>query len=189
MISRIKMPKVVCKKGNVKCEDARHVQNCKCLLNISSVDIVWFILETSELFFSLTFNKFFINLFLVENKITSIKVGGKNVDFSTIKYTSKRVRGKNVDSSTINIISKKGCGNNVDFSTIEIAWKKYLETTWIFWSAKLHWKSTRKWRGNSSKFGLPLIDVISTSNWHEFYVVCPLGIVFNNHQIALGERN
>ena len=50
---------MICKMWNVKCENARHVQNCKRLLNISNLDIIWFIPETSELFFSLTFNKFF----------------------------------------------------------------------------------------------------------------------------------
>ena len=36
--------------------------------------------------------------------------------------------------------------------------------TWTFRSAKLHRKSKWKQRGNSSKFGLRRIDVISTSN-------------------------
>ena len=53
--------------------------------------------------------------------------------------------------------------------------KKCVETTWIFRSAKLHRKSTWKRRGNSSKFGLRRIDVISTSNRRRFDVVCPLG--------------
>ena len=52
--------------------------------------------------------------------------------------------------------------------------KKYVETTWIFWPVKLHRKSTWKRRGNSSKFGLRRIDVISTSNGRRFDVVCPL---------------
>ena len=43
--------------------------------------------------------------------------------------------------------------------------QKYVETTWIFRSAKLPRKSLWKWRGNSSKFGLGRIDVISTSTW------------------------
>ena len=47
---------------NVKCENALHVQNCKRLLNINNLDIIWFLLKTPELFFSLTFNKFFTNL-------------------------------------------------------------------------------------------------------------------------------
>ena len=42
--------------------------------------------------------------------------------------------------------------------------RKKVETTWIFWSAKLHRKSTWKWRGKLSKFALQCIDVISTSN-------------------------
>ena len=50
-----------------------------------------------------------------------------------------------------------------------------MKTTWIFRPSKLHRKSTRKWRGNSSKFGLRRIDVISTSNRRGFDVACPLG--------------
>ena len=46
--------------------------------------------------------------------------------------------------------------------------KKYVESTWIFRPSKSHQKSTRKLRGNPSKFGLRRIDVISTSNRHEF---------------------
>ena len=52
------MPQVVFKMWNVKRENAPHVQNCKGLLNTSNLDIIWFILETPELFFLLTFNKF-----------------------------------------------------------------------------------------------------------------------------------
>ena len=42
--------------------------------------------------------------------------------------------------------------------------KKYVEITWIFDQQNYVEKSTRKWRGNSSNFGLWRIDVISTSN-------------------------
>ena len=112
-------------------------------------------------------------------EITSKKVRGNNVDFLTIEITSKNVRGNNVDFSaieiafkkvrennmdflTIEITSKKVRGNNVDLSVIEITpKKKYVKTTWIFRSVKLHQKSTWKRHGNSSKFGLPCIDVIS----------------------------
>ena len=58
--------------------------------------------------------------------------------------------------------------------------KKYVETTWIFRPSKSHRKGTWKWRGNSSKFGLRRIDVISTSNGRGFDVVCALGICFTN---------
>ena len=61
------------------------------------------------------------------------------------------------------------------FRPLKLHEKKYVETTWIFGSAKLHRKSTSKRRENSSKFGLWLNDVISTSNWVRFDVVCPLG--------------
>ena len=40
--------------------------------------------------------------------------------------------------------------------------KKYTEITWIFRPSKLHRKRTRKRRGNSSKFGLRGINVISS---------------------------
>ena len=43
---------------------------------------------------------------------------------------------------------------------------------------KLHQKSMWKWRGNSLKFGLQRIDVISTSNRRRFDMDCPLGIFF-----------
>ena len=49
--------------------------------------------------------------------------------------------------------------------------KKYVETTRIFRLAKLHRKSTWKWRGNSSRFGLRRIDVISTLNRCRFDLV------------------
>ena len=51
--------------------------------------------------------------------------------------------------------------------------KKYVETTRIFRLAKLHRKSTWKWRGNSSRFGLCRIDVISTLNRRRFDLVYP----------------
>ena len=47
--------------------------------------------------------------------------------------------------------------------------------TWIFRSAKLHRKSTWKWRGNSSEFCLRRIDIISTSIRRGFDVECPFG--------------
>ena len=38
----------------------------QCLINVSNLDIIWFILITPGLFFSLTLNKIFINLFLTK---------------------------------------------------------------------------------------------------------------------------
>ena len=73
---------------------------------------------------------------------------------------------------------------------VEITWafrpaklqrKKYVETKWIFRPSKLHRQSTRKWRGNLSKFGLRRIDVISTLNGRGFDVVCPLGTFKHSH--------
>ena len=76
-----------------------------------------------------------------------------------MKITSKKVSRNTVDISKKEITSKKVRGNKVDFSIIEITLKK----------------STWKRRGNSSKFGLRRIDVISTSNRRRFDVVCLLG--------------
>ena len=50
---------------------------------------------------------------IFRKKITSTKVRGSEVDFSTIESTSKKVRGNNVDFSTIEITSKKLRGNDV----------------------------------------------------------------------------
>ena len=109
-------------------------------------------------------------------EITSKKVGGSKVDFSIIEITSKKVCGNNVDFSTIEITLKKVRGNDEDFLISEITVRKYVEMTWIFWSAKLQWKSTWKWRGNLSKFGPPRIDVILALNRLRFDVGCTLGI-------------
>ena len=66
---------------NVNCENVRHVQNnvtiasnrwffqqlnCKYLLIVSNLNIVWFNLKTPEFFFSLTLSEFFMKWFLVE---------------------------------------------------------------------------------------------------------------------------
>ena len=65
-----------------------------------------------------------------------------------------------MDFSTIEITSKKVRGNDVDFPISEITSKKYVEMS-----------------GNSPKFGLRRIAVISTSNQRAFDVQCPLGQV------------
>ena len=80
------------------------------------------------------------------------------MDFSTSKITPKKVCGINEDFSTSETTSKKIRGNDVDVSISEIASKKYMEMTRKF-----------------VEFGLPRIDVISTSNRRGFNVVCPLG--------------
>ena len=55
-------------------------------------------------------------------------------------------------------------------------WKQeHVKTTWIFRPSKLHRKTIRKWRGNSLKFALRRIDIISTSNRRGFDMVCQLG--------------
>ena len=65
----------------------------------------------------------------------------------------------------------------MDFSTIEITSKKQTNvgTTSTFQSPKLHQKSTWKWRRDSSKFGLPRIDVQSTLYRRQFDVEHQLG--------------
>ena len=67
------------------------------------------------------------------------------------------------------------------FRPVKLHRKKYVETTWVFRPSKLHRQSTRKWRGNSSKFGLRRIDVISTLNGRGFDVVCPLETFKHSH--------
>ena len=96
-------------------------------------------------------------------KITRIKVRGKNVDFLTIEITPKKVGGNYVDLLTSKITLKKVRVNQVVFSTIEIVSKKYVETTWIFRPSKLHRKTTRKWRRNSSK-------IWSLTYWRNIHV-------------------
>ena len=53
----------------MKCENARHVQNCKRLLNTSNLDIIWFILETPELFFIADFQQVFYKSFFDEKPL------------------------------------------------------------------------------------------------------------------------
>ena len=69
---------------------------------------------------------------------------------------------------------KKYVGITSVFPLVKLRRKKCLEATSIFRTTKLHWKSTRTWCGNSSKFRLWRIDVISTSNRYGFDLMCPL---------------
>ena len=109
------------------------------------------------------------------------KVRGNNVDHSTSVITSTKVRGNNEDFSTIEIMSKKYVKITWIFQPAKLHQKKYVETTWIFRPSKLRRKSAWKRRGNSAKFGLRRIDVISTSNRRRFDVVCPLGVRLINN--------
>ena len=59
---------------------------------------------------------------ILTKEITSKKVRGSNVGFSTIEITSKKVRGNNEGNYV-----EKLCGNDVDFSISEITSKKYVE--------------------------------------------------------------
>ena len=115
---------------------------------------------------------------ILNRQITLKIVRGHNGDFSTIEITSKKVRGNNVEFLIIEITSKKVRENNMNFMTSEIRSKKVHGNERIFRSAKLHRKSTLNRRGNSSKFSLQRIDVISTSNQRGFGVLCPLGSSF-----------
>ena len=54
------------------------------------------------------------------SEITSKKVYGNNVDFSTIEITSKNVRRNMMGFSISKITSKKVRGNNVEFSTVDL---------------------------------------------------------------------
>ena len=106
-----------------------------------------------------------------------------DVKFPPVKISSKKVRANNVGSYTIKITSKKVRGNGVIFGSSKLHRKKYVEMVWIFGSSKLHQKSTRKWHGNSSKFGIGRIDVISTWNRLWFDLVYPLGLKLDKLRI------
>ena len=51
---------------------------------------------------------------------------------NNIEITSEKVRGDNVDFSTSKSTSKKVRENNVNFRPVKLHRKQYLETTWIF---------------------------------------------------------
>ena len=60
------------------------------------------------------------------------------MNYLAIEITSKKVRGNNVGFSTSEFTSKKVPGNDVDFSNSEITSKKYVEMMWKFaeiWSS------------------------------------------------------
>ena len=93
----------------------------------------------------------------------------KNVETTWIFQPAKLHRCKYVETTWI-------------FQTSKLHLKRYMDTTWIFRPLKLHRKSTGKLRGNSSKFGLWHINIISTSNQPGLNVVCPLGWHINLEQ-------
>ena len=72
------------------------------------------------------------------------------------------------------------------FRSAKLRRRKYVETTWIFRPSKLHRKSTyaEMTCGNSSKFSLWRIDVISTSIRRGFDVVCIGYRLFNFFQFS-----
>ena len=94
----------------------------------------------------------------------------KKVQAKWIIQPSKLRRKKYVEARWIfqpsKLLRKKYVETTWILRPSKLHQKKYVETTRIFQSTKLHRKCTWKWRGNSSKFGLQLIDVISK---------CPLG--------------
>ena len=138
----------------------------------------------------------FISVQLSNNDVEFSKILPKNVsankvNYSTIKITSKLISRNTIDISTKEITSKKVRKTRWICQPWKSLQKTYVETTWIFWPSKLHWKKyvktkwifrpsklrrKRMWKrhGSSSKFGLQLIDVISTSNQRWFDVACPL---------------
>ena len=65
-------------------------------------------------------------------KITTKKVIGNIVDFSTKVITLKKVYVKNVNITTSEIMFKKVCGNYMEFSSAKLYRTKYVETTRIF---------------------------------------------------------
>ena len=86
------------------------------------------------------------------------KVHQNDVEFSPIKITVKKVHRNDVDFLHIEITSNKTRPNNVYFSPFKVTSKNFLEMTWKFVDI----------------FFWP-IEVISTSNWRRFDVLCPLG--------------
>ena len=58
---------------------------------------------------------------ILTKKVTSKKVRGNNVDFSTIEITSRKVDANDMDFSTSKITPMKGRGNQMNFLAIEIA--------------------------------------------------------------------
>ena len=106
----------------------------------------------------------------------------KYVETTWIFRPAKLHRKKYVETTLIfqptKLHRKKYMETTWVFRPVKLHQKKYVETTWIFGSSKLHQKSMWKWRGNSSKFRLRRIAVISTSNWRGVDVVCPLGCTY-----------
>ena len=100
--------------------------------------------------------------------MTSKNVSKNNVHISTRQITSKKVRGNNADFSTIEITSKEHVEITWILRPLKLRRKKSVEMTWIFRPSKLHRKNTRESRGNSLKFYLWRINVISTSNRRGF---------------------
>ena len=139
--------------------------------------------------FSLTRNLTQSGVEILPVEILWKKVHSNNVDFSTIKIASKKVsettwifrpsklHGKKYVQKTwifrpAKLCRKKYVEKTLDFSIIEITSRKVRGNNVGFRSAKLHRKSTWKWRGNFSKFGLWRIDVILTWYRRWFNVAC-----------------
>ena len=79
-----------------------------------------------------------------------------------MKITSKKVHGSKVDFSTIEITLTKVCGNNVDFSISEITSKKYEEITWKFveiWSSM--YRRNIRFESTSIQRGVPVGNMSS----------------------------
>ena len=108
-------------------------------------------------------------------EITWKKVGGTTWIFRPSKLHRERYVEATWIFQPAKLRRKMYVETTCIFQPSKLHRQRYVETTSIFRPLKLHRKSTRKWRGNSSKFGLRHIDVISTSNRRGFDMVCPLG--------------
>ena len=87
-------------------------------------------------------------------------------NFSTSETKPKKVHGNNMNFWPSKSRRKKYMETMWIFRSSKLCRKKFMETTWIIWSEKLYWKSMWQWHGNSSKFGLRRIHVISTCIQH-----------------------
>ena len=110
------------------------------------------------------------------SKFSWKKLHANKLDFSTIKITSKKVSRNTADISTREITSKKAFGNIVNFLTNEITPKKVHGNNADFSNIEITSKKIRRNDGNTSKFGLHRIDIISMLNRQPFDVECPLGL-------------
>ena len=146
------------------------------------------------------------------------KVRENNSDFSAIEISLKKVSGNKVDFWPEKLHPKKYVEKTLIFRAAKLLQEKYVETTWVFRPAKLHQKKNveRTWifwpsklrrkkdvettwiffqqsyikkiRGNSLKFSLRFIDLMSMWNWRQFDVMCPLDIFITDFDSLITNR-